>query len=152
MTAVSVADPTKSAFATVVPAPPISVSISPATVVVPEKMQQQFVATVSGSSNKAVTWAITGGTGTVTQTGLYAAPQAVETDVVTATSQADPTKSASATITVAPPHSVSLSWSLSASSIKCNVYRGNSTGGPYVALLNSLKKGYIAGRLRGRDN
>ena len=85
MTAVSVADPTKSAFATVVPAPPISVSISPATVVVPEKMQQQFVATVSGSSNKAVTWAITGGTGTVTQIGLYATPQAVETDVVTAT-------------------------------------------------------------------
>ena len=59
----------------------------------------------------------------------------VATDAVTARSQADPTKSASATITVAVPHSVSLSWSPSISSgVSYSMYRGNSTGGPYTLL------------------
>ena len=155
VTAVSVADPTKSAFATVgvSPPPPIVVTISPVTVVVPEKAQQQFVATVSGSSNHAVTWAVTGGNGTVTQSGLYTAPQAVETDAVTARSQADPTRSASATITVAVPHSVSLRWSPSISSgVSYSMYRGNSTGGPYTLLKGSVSStsyvdlGVLAGR------
>ena len=91
VTAVSVADPTKSASAvvSVSAAPTIMVRISPATVSMPEKWQQQFAATVSGSSNTAVTWAVAQGTGTIAQSGLYTAPQAVETDVVTATSQTD---------------------------------------------------------------
>ena len=106
----------------------------------PQKWQQQFAATVSGSSNTAVTWTVTKGTGTITQSGLYTAPQAVETDVIAATSQADSTKSASASITVVAPHSVSLSWSpsssLGVSSYK--VYRGNVSGGPYTLLRSGV--------------
>jgi fibronectin type 3 domain-containing protein len=106
----------------------------------PEKWQQQFAAAVSGSSNTAVTWAVKQGTGSITQSGLYTAPQAVQTDVVTATSQADSTKSAGATITVAAPHSVSLSWSPSSSSgiSYYNLYRGNATGGPYSLLKTGV--------------
>ena len=142
VTATSVADPTKSssASATVSASQNVSISISPTTVAMPEKWQQQFAATVSGSSNTAVTWAVTQGTGTITQSGLYTAPQAVETDVIAATSQADNTKSASASVTVAAPHSVSLKWSPSTSSniSYYNVYRGTVSGGPYSLLKNSL--------------
>jgi fibronectin type 3 domain-containing protein len=106
----------------------------------PEKWLQQFAATVSGSSNTAVTWAVTQGTGTITQSGVYTAPQVVETDIVKVTSQADSTKSATATITVAAPHSVSLSWSPSSSSgiSSYNVYRGSVSGAPYSLLKNSV--------------
>jgi hypothetical protein len=142
VTAVSAADSTKSASATVGVSSPqaIAVSISPTTVAMPEKWQQQFAATVSGSSNTGVTWAVTSGTGTITQSGLYTAPQAVETDVVVATSQADSTKSASASITVVAPHSVALSWSPSSSSgiSYYNVYRGTVSGGPYSLLKNGV--------------
>ena len=142
VTATSVADPTKSssASATVSASQNVSISISPTTVAMPEKWQQQFAATVSGSSNTAVTWAVTQGSGTITQSGLYTAPQAVETDVIAATSGADSTKSASASVTVAAPHSVSLQWSPSTSSniSYYNVYRGTANGGPYSLLKNSL--------------
>jgi hypothetical protein len=141
VTAVSVADPTKSASAIVsVPAAPaIVVRISPATVSMPEKWQQQFAAIVSGTNNTAVTWVVTQGTGTITQSGLYTAPQAVETDVVTAKSQIDGTKSGSAIVTIAPPHSVSLTWMPSLSpGVSYNVYRGTVSGGPYMLLKSGL--------------
>ena len=140
--AVSAADSTKSASATVsVSAPqPISVSISPTTVAMPQKWQQQFAATVSGSSNTTVIWTVTKGTGTITQSGLFTAPNAVETDIVVAASQADSTKSASASITVVAPHSVSLSWSPSSSPgvSSYRVYRGNVSGGPYSLLTSGV--------------
>ena len=143
VTAVSAADPTKSASATVsVFAPPtISIAISPTTVAMPQKWQQQFVVTVSGSSNTAVLWAVKQGTGTITQSGLYTAPQAVETDVITATSQADNTKSASATVSVVAPHVVSLNWSASTSPNVSyyKVYRGTVNGGPYTPLATNVR-------------
>ena len=140
--AVSVADPTKSASATasVSVAQTIAVSVSPTTVAMPQKWQQQFAATVSGSSNTAVTWSVKQGAGTITQSGLYTAPQAVETDVITVTSQADSTKSASASVTVVAPHTVSLKWSASTSSdiSYYKVYRGTVSGGPYSLLSNNV--------------
>ncbi len=141
VTAVSVADPTKSASAAVSVSVPqaIAVRVSPATVSMPQKWQQQFAATVSSSSNTAVTWAVTQGIGTITPSGLYTAPQNVETDVVTATSQVDSTKSASAIVTVLPPHSVSLTWMPSSSSgVSYNVYRGTVSGGPYSLLKSGV--------------
>ncbi len=135
--AVSVADPTKSASASVVvTATSVSVTISPTSSAMPEKWQQQFAATVSGTSNTAVTWAVVQGSGTITQSGLYTAPQAPGTGIVTVTSQADPTKSASATVTVTAPHSVSLTWVPSSSSNVSyyNVYRGTVSGGPYTLI------------------
>jgi hypothetical protein len=108
VTATSVADPTQSAAATVTVTVPVvvSVSISPTTAALITGATQQFTATVTGSSNTAVTWSATGGT--VSSTGLYTAPGTAGTFTVTATSVADPTKSASARVTVSNPGSASL--------------------------------------------
>jgi hypothetical protein len=135
--ATSSADSTKSASASVVvTVPSVSVTITPTSTSMPERWQQQFIATVAGTSNTAVTWAVTSGAGTISSSGLYTAPAAAETDMVTVTSQADTTKSASATVSIVPPHSVSLTWSPSASSgvTSYNVYRGTVSGGPYTRL------------------
>jgi hypothetical protein len=142
ITAVSSADTTKSASALVVVSvpKPVAVTISPANASVGETNQLQFTAAVSGLSNTAVTWAVTRGSGTITQSGLYTAPRAAESDIITATSQADNTKSASTSIAVLPPHSVALSWSASPSAVGFyKVYRGTVSGGPYSVLTTNVK-------------
>jgi hypothetical protein len=87
----------------------VSVSISPTYAVVPLGQVQQFTATVNGTGNTAVTWQVDnadGGdstTGTISASGLYTAPSALPTPAsatVTAVSQADPTKSATAVVTL----------------------------------------------------
>jgi hypothetical protein len=87
----------------------VSVSMSPTSAALSTSQTQQFTATVTGSSNTAVTWAVNGVTGgnstigTISANGLYTAPSAVPGPAgvtVTATSQADTTKSASAAVTI----------------------------------------------------
>jgi Fe-S cluster assembly iron-binding protein IscA len=109
VTATSVADPTKSASATVViqSASAINVTISPTTALVMTGAQQQFTATVTGTTNSAVTWTLSGAgcsgatCGTITTNGLYTAPTTVPNPPsvrVTATSVADPARSATAIV------------------------------------------------------
>ena len=99
VTATSVADPTKSASATVtVTATTVAVSISPTSGSVSTGGTLQLTASVTGTSNTAVSWAASAGV--VSSLGLYTAPGTTGTYSVTATSVADPTKSASATVTV----------------------------------------------------
>ena len=94
-----------------------TVSISPTTASLAAGGAQQFTATVTGTSNTAVTWSTTGGT--ITTAGLYTAPNTAGTYTVTATSVADTTKSASATVTVAtPPPSVTVSISPTTASLQ----------------------------------
>jgi hypothetical protein len=83
----------------------VSISISPASVTLAPGGTQAFTATVTGASNTAVTWSIQEGAagGTITSGGSYTAPAAAGTYHVVATSQADPTKSATATVTTLPP-------------------------------------------------
>src|SRR5258708_16992572 len=84
--------------------PPVSVSISPTSATLNGGGTQQFTATVSGSTNTAVTWSLSGA-GTLSSSGLYTTPATVAnqtTATVTATSQADTTKSPSATGTIKP--------------------------------------------------
>jgi uncharacterized protein YjdB len=103
ITATSVADTTKSATATITVAAPVvsSVSVSPAAPSLLTGATQQFTATVQGTiANKSVTWSATGGS--ITASGLFTASTSGVAKV-TATSVADPTKSASATITVSAP-------------------------------------------------
>ena len=118
VTATSVADPTKSATASITIIPPVAVSVSPKTVQVNAGLQKQFTATVTGTTNIAVSWSIagsgcTGATcGTISTSGLYTAPSAVPSPAqvsVTATSVANPTKSGSASITIIPPVAITLS-------------------------------------------
>jgi hypothetical protein len=88
-----------SATVTVTSAPPaVSVSVSPSTASVQPSQTKQFSATVSGTTNTAVTWTATGGT--INSSGLYTAPASPGTYTVTATSAADTSKSATATVTV----------------------------------------------------
>lgn len=84
------------------PPPNITVSVSPTAPNVIAGGTQQFSATVTGTTNTAVTWAATGA-GTISSSGLYTAPASLSTPAsatVKATSQADTTKSSSATITI----------------------------------------------------
>ncbi|NOK00462.1 MULTISPECIES: glycosyl hydrolase family 18 protein [Myxococcus] len=84
------------------PPPPVEVAINPSSATVPAGGTQAFTATVTGSTNTAVTWSVQEGAagGTITQAGLYTAPSTAGTYRVVATSQAAPTKSAVATVTV----------------------------------------------------
>ena len=106
VTATSQANPGQSASATVMLLPAVSVTVTPASVTLSENQTQLFTATVSNTSNPAVTWSISpAGLGSIDQTGAYSAPPSIATQqtvTVTATSQTDPTKSASAMITLAP--------------------------------------------------
>src|SRR5207248_705930 len=82
----------------------VTVSVSPASANIAPGATQQFTATVQGTTNTAVTWSVDsvqGGSstaGTISTNGLYTAPSASGTHTVTATSQADTTKSSSATV------------------------------------------------------
>jgi hypothetical protein len=107
--ATSNADSTKSASAIVTIIPPVVVTISPTSTVVPVGTQLQFYATVAGSTNTAVDWSISGSgcsgstCGSITSSGLYTAPSAVPspaTIIVKATSQIDTSQSASATVNI----------------------------------------------------
>ena len=118
VTATSVANPLMSGSATVTIVKPVSISISPTSAQVVAARTQQFTATVSNTSNTAVTWTVTGAgcsgatCGAVSSSGLYTAPSTVPSPAqvtVTATSVADPTKSAAATVTILPPVAVSIS-------------------------------------------
>jgi hypothetical protein len=89
--------------------PDVSVSISPTYAVVQLGQSLQFTATVHGTGNAAVIWQVNnanGGdstTGTVSTSGLFTAPLALPTPAtatITAVSQADPTKSATAVVTL----------------------------------------------------
>jgi DNA-binding beta-propeller fold protein YncE len=83
----------------------VRVSLSQPTCTIYTNETFTFTASVSGNTNQAVTWSVSG-VGTITPTGLntalYAALATTGTATVTATSAFDPTQSASATVTVAP--------------------------------------------------
>lgn len=79
----------------------IAVSINPATTSVVAGATRQFTALVTGTTNTGVTFSVLdAGGGTISTSGLYTAPLFGGTYRVQATSVADPTKSAIATITV----------------------------------------------------
>ncbi len=116
------------------PPPSVSVVVTPSTASLPFGGAKQFTATVTGTSNTAVTWSVgANGLGTISNTGLYTVPNVgppqtlanagsiavaagttspgrniVVTQLppfknpvtITATSQADKTKSASSSVTI----------------------------------------------------
>jgi hypothetical protein len=84
----------------------ITVSVSPSTVDVGLGAQTQFTATVTGTSNTAVTWQVNGtaggssAAGTITSSGVYTAPTTLPSSpsTITAVSQANAAVSGSATV------------------------------------------------------
>jgi len=90
----------------------VVVNVSPQTASKFPTQQQQFMASVSGTSNTQVTWQVNGATGgspaagTIDNSGMYTAPNAVPSPAavtVTAVAQADVTKSGAATVTILAP-------------------------------------------------
>jgi hypothetical protein len=92
-------------------APTVGIAVSPVSATLRALETQLFTAAVSGTTNQTVTWSISPAMGSVSAGGLYTAPATVsspQTVTLTATSAADPTKSASAVITLLPPVAVSV--------------------------------------------
>jgi len=85
------------------PVPAITVTVKPPTASLAAGGQQQFSATVTGTTNTSVTWSATGGT--ISSTGYYTAGSNAGNFSVMATSAADNSKTGNAAITVsaAPP-------------------------------------------------
>lgn len=84
---------------------PVSVQVGPLSVNLNVSQSEQLTATVAGTTNTAVTWAMNPQVGTLSSSGLYTAPSSIaaaQTITVTATSQADTTKSAQALINLVP--------------------------------------------------
>ena len=84
----------------------VSINVVPSTAGLFASQTQQFTATVVGNNNTAVTWSLAPtNPGTISATGLYTAPSSiasVQTVTVKATSVADNTKVATATVTLNP--------------------------------------------------
>src|SRR5580704_8352730 len=95
------------------PPPVVSVTLNQSTASVAVSTKMPFTATVTGTTNTAVTWSVdsvSGGNstvGTISTAGVYTAPSLVGTHTVTATSVADTSKTASAAVTVTGVVSVS---------------------------------------------
>lgn len=103
--AASVADPTVSSAATITvtsPPAPVVVTVTPATGSINACATLALTAAVTGSSNGAVTWSVQEGAagGAISASGVYTAPSTGGIYHLVATSVADPTKKASATVTV----------------------------------------------------
>ena len=98
--------------------PPISVTVTPSGALVLLGNAQTFTAAVTNAGNTSVTWSVNGvpggnsATGTITAAGIYTAPADLPSPAavqVTATSNADPTRSSSATVTIASDIAVGVS-------------------------------------------
>jgi hypothetical protein len=102
--ATSLEDPTSAASATVqvtAPPPPVAISVSPSSGAVNACKTLTFSATVTGTTDGAVTWSIQEAAGgVITSAGVYTAPSAAGTYHVVATSHADPSKQVIAAVTV----------------------------------------------------
>lgn len=114
--ATSVADASKFVEGIVSIAAPsgaVSIVISPTNALINSGATQQFTATITGTSNTAVSWSANAGG--VSSNGLYTAQtvSAVSTATVRATSVADATKFADATVTISPVSDAALaSWAV----------------------------------------
>lgn len=95
-----------------------SVVITPPAATLAVGGSQTFVARVDNIPNQLVRWGVTEGAGgTITKNGFYTAPATAGTYHIVATSVADPTKSAAATVTVTAPGQSGISVSLAPTSV-----------------------------------
>jgi hypothetical protein len=154
VTALSAADPTKSASAQVTVTPMITVAVSPANPSVAVSGSQMFSATVVNTSNTVVAWQVNGvvggnsTVGTISTAGMYTAPTSVPspaTVTITAISAADTARSGTAQVTVTPAASAAATSGGGGSS------GGSSGGGALDGLtLLAVALGTLAAAWRRR--
>ncbi len=148
ITATSTADPGASATATAVVNPsPVTVAVTPASVVLGPGQTAQFSASVEGTSNTAVTWSVSPPVGSLTGAGLYTAPASVgatEAITVTATAAADPSKTGSGTATVIPAGAYSVSYAMAGpATVKVSwTAPASGTANDWIALSSPGAPGY----------
>ncbi|MEQ1898823.1 MAG: DUF1800 family protein [Vicinamibacterales bacterium] len=140
--ATSVVSASAMAQSTVMLIPPVSVTVAPGAATVAVQGTQAFTATVTGSANTAVTWAVNGvvggssAGGTISPAGVYTAPVAVpapSTVTVKATSVASPASVSQVIVTVtAPPPP--------AASLTAARFLAQSSFGPNPAALAQLQQ------------
>jgi sugar lactone lactonase YvrE len=141
--ATSAAFPGAIATATVtVTAPQITVSIAPLNPTVPTKGTQQFMATVTGTTNSNVIWSFQPAAvgGMISTSGLFTAPATVGLYTVTATTVAIPAAEASTTVTVIPatpppPASIALAERISVTDTPTNPYMESITVSDKVTIF-----------------
>ena len=110
VTATSAADTTKSAKASVGVG---AISLTPASATLAPAGTEQFTAAIQGFSNAAINWSVnkvSGGNstvGTISASGLYAAPAQTGSYTIVATSAADSSMTASAIVTVSSTVTIS---------------------------------------------
>ena len=128
----------------------VTVTISPTTATLATLANQPFTATVSGTTNTSVTWQVSGVSGGNSTLGsvsttipgtsneaLYLGPSAVPSPAtvsVTAVSQADPTKSASATVTLQVPSRSGATFFVSTSGNDAN---GGTSASPWRTIQHA---------------
>jgi hypothetical protein len=153
VSATSLADSTKTATATVLlsqPITPVSISVAPNSMTLSAGQSVQFTAAVFGSTNTAVNWSLNPNTGSINN-GFYTAPSNLtsqQTITLTATSQADPTRTASAWLIlrpipnpIPPAQTVSISlwpWSASLNAGQSATFTASITGSSNTAVTWSL--------------
>jgi hypothetical protein len=108
-----------------------------------------FAATVTGTANTAVSWNVQEASGgTVDATGHYTAPPSAGVFHVTATSSADPTKQAAATVTVSVPAPVVVTVSPATGAVdECRTLQlgATVTGSANTAVTWSVQEGATGG-------
>lgn len=134
--------------------PVVSVAISPRNVSnLPAEATQNFTATVSGSSNQAVTWSVQEGAacGLITSGGTYLAPNSPGLVChVVATSQADSTKSDTATVTISSISMYVLPFQVSLGVGQMQTFTATVQGTSNVAVTWSVKEGASGGMITGQ--
>ena len=136
----------------VTPSPTVAVSVTPHDPVVPAGGSLAFSASVTGTADTAVTWLVSeaSGCGSVSAAGVYAAPSAAATCHVMATSNADPTKSDTATVTVSPPQPVVVTIAPSsgaANACQSLTFTATVTGALDTAVTWSVQEGAAGGAI-----
>jgi len=161
VTATSVANATRFASAAVsltLSAPSVSVGITPTTATLSTTVKtQQFTASVAGTTNTSVTWKMSPNVGTIAPSGntcVYTMPATnttAQTVTVTATSVADPTRLASAAVSVpvttssSTPPTISISAPIALTSVSGTVAVNTVVGNSTVAGVRFLVDGVALG-------
>lgn len=128
----------------------VEVAITPTAALLNPGQTQSFFAVVSGADDPAVTWSVQESAGTVGSAGVYTAPSSTGTFHVVATSVADPSKSATAevTVTTVPQVSVSLTpGSVSLNPGQTQQFVATVTGTSNPAVTYKIVEGASGGTL-----
>jgi hypothetical protein len=132
----------------------VSVAISPRDVSnFPAGATQTFMATVTGSSNQAVTWSVQEGTacGSVTSGGTYSAPNSPGLVChVRATSQADATKSDAATVSISLISMYVLPFEVSLGEGQTAAFAANVQGTNNTGVTWAVQEGATGGLITGQ--